>query len=195
MASFGAKYPCFALIKSENASALPTYEKPVTIGRLVKADLTVQMASGKLHADDILAESVDEFVSASIAMETDDMADDVASEVYGATVTGKEVSYKAGDAAPMGGLAYYKVLMRNGVKLYKGYYYPKVKAVLGNDSAATKADTITFGTSSTTFTVFACKTDEWRITEELESDTAAQEWVDAKLAPPANSPAPTNASE
>ena len=73
MASFGAKYPHFSKIKTEPDDALPTYEGPVNIGRLVKADLTVNLASGKLYADDELAESVDEFSSGSVAMETDDM--------------------------------------------------------------------------------------------------------------------------
>ena len=127
MASFGAKYPHFSKIKTEPDDALPTYEGPVNIGRLVKADLTVNLASGKLYADDELAESVDEFSSGSVAMETDDMTDDVAAEVYGCTVEEKKVHYKAGDSAPLGGLAYYKVLMRKGVKLFKGYFYPRVR--------------------------------------------------------------------
>lgn len=184
MASFGAKYPRFSPIKTEPESALPQYEGPVSLGRLVKAELTITMASGKLYADDALAESVDEFSSGSVAMETDDITDESAGKVYGATVTEKKVSYKAGDSAPMGGLAYYKVLMRNGKKLFKGFFYPRVKAVLGNDTAQTKGDSITFGTSATTFTVFRCNTDEWRITEELDSETAAAAWVDEQLAAP-----------
>lgn len=183
MASFGAKYPHFAKIKTEPENALPTYEDKVRIGRLVKADLTVNLASGKLFADDELAESVDEFSSGSLAMETDDMEDNVASEVYGATVVEKEVHYKAGDSAPLGGLAYYKVLMRKGVKFFKGYFYPRVKAVLGNDSAATKADSITFGTTNTTFTIYRANSDDWRIVSEaLTTEAEVKAWVDSKLA-------------
>lgn len=181
MATFGAKYPRFAPIATEPVGALPTYGEAVTIGKLVKGDLTVNIASGKLYADDALAESVDEFSSGSIAMETDDMLDNVATVVYGATATGGKVSYKAGDNPPMGGLAHYKTLMRNGVKLYRGYFYPKVKAVLGNDTAATKADSVTFGTSATTFNVFKCNSDEWRITEELATEALAKAWVDTQL--------------
>lgn len=187
MASFGAKNPYFNTIKEEPEGTLPAYDEagPVKIGRLVKADLTVSLASGKLYADDELAESVDEFSSGSVAMETDDMVDDVAGKVYGCEVTDKEVHYKAGDSAPLGGLAYYKVLMRKGVKLFKGYFYPRVKAVLGNDSAATKADSITFGTNSTTFTVFRCNSDDWRITEEFDAEAEAIAWVKEKLTPAA----------
>lgn len=59
--------------------------------------------------------------------------------------------------------------------------YPRVKAVLGNDNAATKADSITFGTNSTTFTVFRCNSDDWRITEELTTEAAAKAWVKEQL--------------
>lgn len=181
MASFGAKYPKFSPIKAETPSALPTYTGAVSLGRLVKAEMTVAMASGKLYADDVLVESVDEFASASVAMETDEVTDASAAKVYGATVAEKKVTYKAGDSAPKGGLAYYKVLMRDGVKLFKGFFYPKVKAQLGNDTAQTKGDAITFGTNTTTFTVFPTNTGEWRITEEFDNEAAAITWVDEQL--------------
>lgn len=182
MASFGAKYPHFSTIKEEPEISLPVYEgEPVRIGRLVKADLSVTMASGKLYADDVLAESVEEFVNGSLSMETDDMTDDVASVVYGAEVKDKEVHYTSSDSAPVGGLAYYKVLKRRGKLVFKGYYYPRVVATLGNDTAQTKADSLTFGTTSTTFTVFPCESGDWRITKEFEAESEARAWVKEKL--------------
>jgi len=181
MASFGAKRPRFAKIKTELEATLPTYEDAVTIGRLVKADRSISYASGKLYADNELAESMDEFVSGMIAMETDDIEDEIAAEVYGAEVEDGEVRYRSGDTPPFGGLVYYKNLMRNGIKFYKGYYYPKVKAVMGNDTAQTKADNITFGTAATTFTVFRCDCDDWQVTKEFPEEDAAASWCDEKL--------------
>lgn len=185
MASFGAKRPRWNKIAEEPAAALPVYEAagPISLGKLVKADASVAMASGKLYADDTLAESVDEFANGSIAMETDEIEDAAASQVYGAQVEDKEVTYSEGDSAPLGGLAYYKVLMRSGKKVYKGYFYPKVKAVLGNDTAQTKGNSITFGTSSTTFTVFACNSGAWRKTHEFDTEAEAEAWCDAQLTP------------
>ena len=168
MASFGAKNPYFCKVKEEPDGALPTYEgEAVKIGRLVKADLTIQMASGKLFADDGLAESVEEFASGSIAMETDDMLYEGASVVYGAEVEDKLVHYNTKDDPPPGGLAYYKVLMRRKKKRYKGYFYPLVKAALGND----------------TFTVFACDNGDWRQTEEFTDEAEALAWVKSRFAP------------
>ncbi|WP_195199234.1 hypothetical protein [Faecalispora jeddahensis] len=183
MASFGAQNPRFAPIVTEPAGALPTYGEIVTVGRLIKADRSIQYASGKLYADNELAESVDEFVSGSIAMETDDLEDEVAVAIYGAEVASKEVHYKSGQTAPIGGLTYRKALMRNGIKFFKTYYYPRVKAVMGNDTAQAKSDSITFGTESTTFTVFRCKSDDWCITEVFPADgeAAAIAWCDSKL--------------
>lgn len=181
MASFGAKRPIWAKINTEPAGALPTYEEMLSLGRLVKADRSITYASGKLYADDQLAESVDEFVSGTIAEETDDIPDDVAGEIYGSEVTEGRVSRKSGDNPPYGGHAYYKVLMRKGVKYYKGFYYPKVKAILGNDTAQTKGDSITFGTSATTFTVFECNSGEWCIEETFPSEAEVIAWCDEQL--------------
>ena len=183
MASFGAKYPHFNPVAAEPEGKMPVYKnpEPVRIGRLVKADLTVNLASGKLFADDVLAESVEEFSSGSIAMETDDMEDSVAAVVYGAEVKDKEVRYTTLDTPPAGGLAYFKKLMRRKQVIYKGYFYPLVMASLGSDTAQTKGDNITFGTNNTTFTVFACEDASWRITKEFKTESEVISWIKEKL--------------
>lgn len=186
MASFGAKYPHFCPVKTEPEGARPTYDgNPVRIGRLVKADLSITLASGQLYADDQLAESVDEFVSGSVAMETDDMTDEVAAVIYGATVEDGTVHYNVADDPPKGGYGYIKKLMRDKKVLYKAYFYPLVKAVLGNDSAATKSNSITFGTTATTLTIFACETGDWRDTHETSTEADALAWLKAQFTPSA----------
>lgn len=172
MADFGANHPCF---KPDAIGAVG-----VVLGRLVSANLTVNLASGEIYADDELAEQASEFSSGSLAMETDDMSDANASIVYGATVVGGEVTYNKNDSAPIGCLAYYKVLMRRGVKYYKGYYYPRVRAALGNDNAQTKGSSITFQSTATAFTVFADENGDWRKTETFNSAEAAKAWCENK---------------
>ena len=88
MAEFGAKYPCFCK-KDANAG--------VVLGKLVVANLTVTLASGELYADDGLDEQASEFASGSIAMETNDLTDDNASEIYGCTVSEGLVTYNIGN--------------------------------------------------------------------------------------------------
>jgi len=185
MAQFGAKRPRFAPTKTTPDDALPTYdyEKAVTISKLVKADLTVTNASGELYADDGLAEKVDMFASGSLALETDDQTAAVHTALFGATQdeTSSEVTDSDGDNAPRGGIVYYKVIIRSGVRFYKGVFLPLVNAVLGNDSAATKGSSITFGTSSTTFNVFRCNSGAWRITKEFTTEAEVIAWCDEKL--------------
>ena len=183
MASFGARRPRFAPHEgTQPTDALPAFGEPVTIGRLVSANMTVTLATGELFADDVLAESVSEFASADVAMETDDMVDDVASVVYGATVDAGQVEYKAGDTPPTGGLAYIKVLMRNQEKFFKGFFYPNAKAAVGNDTAQTKGSSITFGTTATAFKIMTwVPTDDWRITKEFTTEAEAIAWCDEML--------------
>ena len=172
MADFGANHPCF---KPNREGAVG-----VVLGRLVAANLTVNLASGEIYADDELAEQASEFSSGSLAMETDDMSDANASIVYGATVRNGEVTYNKNDSAPMGCLAYYKVLMRRGVKYFKGYYYPRVRAALGNDNAQTKGSSITFQSTNTPFTVFTDENGDWRKTETFNTAEAAKAWCESK---------------
>jgi hypothetical protein len=171
MAGFGAKRPVFRVNGETNG---------IVIGKLVAANLTVTPASGELYADDVLAEEVTEFASGSIAMETDDLTADNAAALYGATLSDDgTLTYKAGDAAPLGELAYYQVLMRNKIKFYRGLYYPQARAALGNSNAQTKGNSITFQTTSTTFTIFAADDGSWHSTKEFGSEAEARAWVDA----------------
>lgn len=182
MASFGLKYLRFSPVETEPEGELPKYKGPiVTLGKAVKADLTVTVASGELYAEDSLAESVDEFVSGSLAVETDDMDDETCVAVYGCTLAEKALIDKAADSAPIGGVGYYKVLIRNGVKSFRGYFYPRCKAILGNDTAATKGNSITFGTNPASFKVFRCNDDSWRHRETFDTEAAAKAWVDKML--------------
>lgn len=168
MAEFGAKYPCF---KPDDA------EKGVVLGKLVAANLTVNLASGELYADDALDEQLSEFASGSLAMETNDLTDENAAQVYGCKVNDKTVVYNVGDTAPSGKLAYYKSLMRNKKKYYKGIFYPCARAALGNDNAQTKGGSITFATTQTTFTIMANDAGDWRHTQTFETEEAVKEWI------------------
>lgn len=143
MAAFGANYPCFQ----------PHGGQGVVVGKLVSANLTANMANGEFYADDSVAEQASEFVSGSIAMETDDMTDHAASVVYGAKVEDGTVIYNKDDLAPLGKLAYYKSMRRNGQNYYQAYLYPQARAAVGNDSAQTKGSSITFQATQTNFTV------------------------------------------
>lgn len=185
MAQFGAKRPIFAPTKTTPDGALPTYdyEKVVTVGKLVKADLAVTNASGELYADDALAEKVDMFASGSLALETDDKTDEVHAAIHGATkdTQSSEVTDSDGDVAPRGGLCYYKVIIRGGVRYFKGVFHPLVKAILGNDSAATRVLYHVGIERDDLYPVFRCNSGAWRITKEFTTESECIAWCDTKL--------------
>lgn len=181
MAAFGAKYINFAPIKEEPKGRLPVYGKRVEIGELVKADLTVNIATGELYSNNRLKEKADEFISGSLAVEVDDMTKEIEAGVYGADYSEGEIVDNSGDQIPYGGLGYYKTLQRDGAKLYEAYYYPKVKAVLGQDNAATKGSSITFATKGITFTIHEPVTGDWRYRKEFDEEEGAIAYVNGKL--------------
>lgn len=170
MAEFGAKMPCF----KSNAAGVTA---GVVLGKLVAANLTVNLSSGELYADDALAEQLSQFASGSIAMETDNMADEVASTIYGATVTDGVVTYKSTDTPPEGTLGYYKTLMVGGVKKWRGYVYPRAKAAIGNDNAQTRGSSITFQTAQTTFAILEDANSVWRKTKDCDTEADAISFV------------------
>lgn len=185
MAQFGAKRPRFAPTATTPDGALPTYnyEKVVTIGKLVAANLTVTNASGEIYGDDGLAEKVDMFASGSLELQTDDKTAEVHAALHGAALDEEtdELADNAGNVAPRGGLTYYKTLMRNGTRVFQGVFLPLVNAVLGNDTATTKGSSITFNAATTTFNVFQANNGDWRITKEFTSEADAISWCDTKL--------------
>lgn len=182
----GAKYPRFAPIVAEPASALPTYgAEKVTIGEMIKSDLTINLASGEIFSDDALNIKLAEFASGTVAMETDGIDDEVAGALFGATVDEGLVTYNVGDAAPNGGLGYYAMMKdKSAGTYYKAYYFPKVQAAMGNDNSATKSGSISFQTANTTFTVMKCNNGDWMQTETLATEAEAVEWIEKKLTTP-----------
>ena len=174
MAEFGAKYPCF---KPHNAAS------GICLGKLVAANLTVNLASGELWADDGLAEKLDEFSNGNLAMQTDNLADEDASVIYDAKVKDGIVHYNKNDTPPEGTLGYYKTLIVRGVRKFRAYIYPRAKAQVGSDNAETRGSSINFRTAQTAFTIFDDEdTGDWRKTKEFSSEKAARAFVAAECA-------------
>lgn len=181
MAKFGAKYPAYAPFATENAAALPTYGVGGALGKLIAANLTISTATGELYADDAIAEKVTRFTSGTLVMETDDMTDAIASVIYGATLTGNTLINNTSDEAPFVGIGYYEELKRAGVIYFRATYLPKARAEITGSNAQTRGSSITFNTTSTTFTVYEPNTGDWRYMETFSDEASALAWVKSKL--------------
>lgn len=171
MAAIGANYPCFK--PNDGASG-------VVIGKLVSANLSINLATGQLDADDHVAESASEFHSGSIAMQTDDLEDEKAKVIYGCSVSEGVVTYNTDDKMPEGTLAYFQTLMRKGVKFYKAFIYPRAKAAIGNINVQTKGSSITFQAANINWTILADEEGNWMDHKTFSTAKEAKDWINEK---------------
>ena len=182
MASYGAKSPLWAKITAEPAGALPTYEAGTALGKLVSCGVTPNYAEGNLYADNGLAEYARELTNEDLALETDDLIVARAAALFGATITGGDISYREGDTPPLGGYGFYHTAMRSGVKYHIGHFFPKVRASRNARTFQTKNNSITFGTNSIALkAMFANNREIERESEGFASEDAAYAWVATKL--------------
>ncbi len=181
MAKFGALHPKFAPLTEAGA-----YGDVVTLGKLVSANMTPTLATGELYADDSVAERVTELISAQIAMDVDDMVDNVEAAIFGSTAaagsgeSGAELIDNIGDNPPWGGLSYVVKLIRDGKLYYRAYFYPKAKAALGADNAQTKGNSITLSGTSIAFTAIQGTGGNWRHKAVFDTLDKATAWITAK---------------
>ena len=165
MAAFGASYPVFFPVNRGSG---------IVIGKLVAANLTVALSSGELYADDKLSEQASGFVSGVLVLE--------AAPIFGAAYDDETeiATYSEEDTPPVGVIGYYKRIMRDGVKLYKAFVYPKARAVPSSNNAQTKGSGITFQTSEISFTILPNNKGDWRKTYESESLELVLEWLNLR---------------
>ncbi|MDR3277429.1 MAG: hypothetical protein LBT12_01540 [Oscillospiraceae bacterium] len=175
MAKIGANHPCFL---KEGA------EEGIVLGKLVAANETLNFAKADLYADDALTEQYNAFTDGALAVEQDDMTNEVSAALFGATLDEDgELSNNTADDPPLGSFSYYKAGMRNKARYYQGVYYPQVQAVVSGTNAQTKGSSMSFQTTSFTLTIFADETGEYRkFSDTFETEAEARAWVDEKCA-------------
>ncbi|MBR0307626.1 MAG: hypothetical protein IJH92_01905 [Mogibacterium sp.] len=180
MAGFGAKYPCWAPLKTEPANADPTYDPGQVLGKLVSASRSITNAEGELYGDDMRAEYLSEFASGTLDLSVTALTDAQLTALYGANVADGEITFDKDDEIPYGGVGFYQVLVRGGVKYYRGYFYPKCKAIIGDASAETKGSSINFTPEGLQFAIDCPAYGGWCKVETFDTEAAAIAWVKGK---------------
>lgn len=181
MAKIGMKYWGWAPFAAETTTALPTYTAGFKLGESIKADLKITNAEGQLYADDVLCEDVSEFSSGDITGELDELTLTKQAVLYDATLTDGEMGNGADDSPPFGGTAYSQYLQKSGVKRYRTFFYPKVKAKVPDDSSNTKGSGFTMGTEPVSFKVYPPLFGKWRYVKDHANLAAAQAYIESKL--------------
>lgn len=189
MAKYGAKYlqwAPFAASNPEPDSSLPKYGTPVNLGETVSVSDSPSFVEGKIYGDNALAEYVNEFKECPIDVEVTELANSVASSIFGATLGSEsddtDLKFSGSDNAPYGGIGFYITKIVDNVVKYQGVYYPKVKAAMQGETYQTKGENIALTGGKVKFTGVTAKNGQWKIlSADLESESAAKTWVDAKI--------------
>ena len=181
MASIGLKYLAWAKMATEPLNAVPTYEPGIVLGKAVAANLAITRAEGELFADDMLAEYVSEFSSASFTAEADNIDLENQATLYGAEYQNGELGHAQDDTAPYGAIGGYQVLMVHGVRKFRCYVFPKAKASIPDWSGNTKGSSISFGTQPINMRIMSPNFGKWYYLKEFDNEAAAKAYVDTKI--------------
>ena len=176
MATIGLDKPHYAVI-TEDANGNETYGTPKVLAKAIQADLTVNISTSTLYADDGADESVSEFVNGTLSLGINDLSPSVASELTGARVDQNGVLVNgAEDIAPYVAVGF-RARKANGK--YRYFWLYRVKFSVPSTNLATKGESITFQTPTIEGTIMRRnKLDTqskhpWK-TEVTEGDTGVE---------------------
>jgi len=177
----GLKYMAWAKQATEPSNAVPTYEAGKVIGKMVSANLAIESNEGELYADDMLAEYINEFKSAEFTAEVNNIPLADQATLYGATYASDEFKATYTDTPPFGAIGGIQILLVGGVRKFRAWFFPKVRATMPDWDATTRGDSISFGTQPIQMKVMTPAYGPWYYLKEFTTEAAAQAYVDSKL--------------
>ncbi len=182
MAGYGSEYARYAKHATpDTASATPTFEAPVSLGAFVQGDLAITNAEGEQYGDNTLQEKMMKFASGAIPLQVTDLPKASAAVVYGATYnpTNHALSFGGDDVAPYGAYGYIRNIMRAGVEVFEGNFFPKVIAARTTQPSQSRNNSITLQNDTINLTVMRPlhKATKWQYTEEYATFAEAAAWL------------------
>lgn len=140
---------CFYADRHCNGSE--TYGVPASLAKAISADLSVELAEATLYADDGASEIVKEFKSGTLSLGIDDIGNDAASVLTGATIDSNNVVISTSEDGGKPVAIGFRAKKSNGK--YRYFWLYRVKFGIPSTSLATKGDSITFSTPTIEGTV------------------------------------------
>lgn len=188
MATIGLDKLYYAPI-TEDANGNETYGTPVQLAKAISADLSVELNEATLFADDGQAEAVKEFKSGTLSLGVDDIGNDAAAALVGATLDSNGVLISGGEDVAQYVAVGFRAKKSNGK--YKYYWLYRVLFGVPATNLATKGDSITFSTPTIEGTIFRRnKVDgknnhPWKaeITETTDNTSVVSTWYDKVYEP------------
>ena len=145
MATIGLDKLYYAAI-TENEHGEETYAAPKQLAKAISAELSVEVAEAILYADDGASEIVKEFKSGTLTLGIDDLGNETAAALTGATVDSNGVLISASEDGGSPVAIGFRAARSNGK--YQYFWLYRVKFALPTATLNTKGDSITFSTPS-----------------------------------------------
>lgn len=188
MATIGLDKLVYAPI-TEDEKGNETYGKPVQLAKAISADLSVELNEAILFADDGQSETVKEFKSGTISLGVDDIGNEAAVALVGATLDSNGVLVSGGEDIAKYVAIGFRAKKSNGK--YKYYWLYRVLFGIPATSLATKGDSITFSTPTIEGAIYRRNKPDsknkhpWKveITETAENGETINAWYDSVYEP------------
>lgn len=172
----------WAPFATEPADALPTYGTGRTLGGAVSAAHTPNIAETKHYSDNRLKNTITKFADGDLPVDVDDIDLETQALVYGATYADDTLGHGGSDMPPFGGLSFYEtILTEDNELIYRGYFYPKVKAKRGTEDFKTQQENIELGLTQVAFKVMQPKFGKYEYIKDFTTEEAAAAWVDSNV--------------
>ncbi len=165
--------------KCTEIDGVETYETPKELAEAITADLSVNTAEGDLYANDVLSESVKEFVKAALKLGVKDVTPEVLADLLGQEVDKNEVVWAGKNDEPPIVAVGFRARKTKG--RFRYVWLLKGKFKLPSEKYETKGESIKFNTPEIEGEFMARKKDGlWKADfTGTESSAAAKTWFTA----------------
>ena len=184
MALIGLKYPVVG--KYNESGGTVSHTDGMVLAKAIQANMSINIFNATLYADDGLSESDKGFQDGTIGLNVDDLSQDAAKFIFGATeaaggVTGDDTTkmlvYKGDDDVPDVGVGFYAPRKKSGVRSYRAIFFTRVKFGYPNETLDTKGEQITYGTPTIQGAIQLDATGVWKREITVADEAKAVAWL------------------
>ena len=189
-APIGMQTSTFYPITAEPAGTHPTYAAALDLGAAVKGYLSITTVTGEIVGDDTVQYDTERFVSCQADVETTMSDLEVNAKLYGHTYSETDGEVSGGEDEPtLGAYTFVEpILKKDGSRVFRATILFKTKPISGSEKQ--EADTrkpseFNPKNNALSLKVTMDNSGSWRQRKELDTLTAALNWIDTVLKPAA----------
>lgn len=184
MALIGLKYPVVG--KYNESGGTVSHTDGMVLAKAIQAGISITLFGTTLYADDGLSESDKGFQEGTIDLNIDDLSQDAAKFIFGATeaaggVTGDDTTkmlvFKGDDDVPNVGVGFYAPRKKDGVRSYRAIFFTRVKFGYPNETLNTKGEQMTYGTPTIQGAIQLDATGVWKREITVADEAKAVAWL------------------